>query len=59
MSTYQAELPVDYNAEFLRNEEWASTPEDILERHAKHGLHLIPGQKQALSDWMFTMAKSA
>jgi glycerol-3-phosphate dehydrogenase len=46
-------------AEFLQFEEWALTPEDILERRTKHGLHLTPGQKQAFSDWMFTRAKSA
>jgi glycerol-3-phosphate dehydrogenase len=46
-------------AEFLQREEWASTPEDILERRTKHGLHLTPDQKQAFTDWMFTMAKSA
>jgi glycerol-3-phosphate dehydrogenase len=46
-------------AEFLQIEEWASTPEDILERRTKHGLHLAPDQKRAFSDWMFTMAKSA
>lgn len=46
-------------AEFLQLEEWALTPEDILERRTKHGLHLTPGQKQAFSDWMFTRAKSA
>jgi D-erythritol 1-phosphate dehydrogenase len=46
-------------AEFLQIEEWALTPEDILERRTKHGLHLTTGQKQAFSDWMFTRAKSA
>jgi glycerol-3-phosphate dehydrogenase len=46
-------------AEFLQREEWASSPEDILERRTKHGLHLTPDQKQAFTDWMFTMAKSA
>jgi glycerol-3-phosphate dehydrogenase len=46
-------------AEFLQREEWASTPEDILERRTKHGLHLTPDQRRAFSDWMFTMAKSA
>lgn len=46
-------------AEFLQLEEWALTPEDVLERRTKHGLHLTPGQKQAFSDWMFTRAKSA
>ena len=46
-------------AEFLQREEWASTPEDILERRTKHGLQLTPEQKQAFTDWMFTMAKSA
>jgi len=46
-------------AEFLQREEWASTPEDILERRTKHGLHLTPDQKRAFTEWMFTMAKSA
>ena len=46
-------------AEFLQREEWAATPEDILERRTKHGLHLTSDQKQAFTDWMFTMAKSA
>jgi glycerol-3-phosphate dehydrogenase len=46
-------------AEFLQREEWASTPDDVLERRTKHGLHLTPDQKQAFSDWMFMMAKSA
>ena len=46
-------------AEFLQREEWASSAEDILERRTKHGLHLTPDQKQAFTDWMFMMAKSA
>ena len=46
-------------AEFLQIEEWASTPEDILERRTKHGLHLTPDQKRAFCDWMCIMAKSA
>jgi D-erythritol 1-phosphate dehydrogenase len=46
-------------AEFLQIEEWAATPEDILERRTKHGLHLTLDQKRVFSDWMFTMAKSA
>jgi glycerol-3-phosphate dehydrogenase len=46
-------------AEFLRREEWAATAEDILERRTKHGLHLTPDQKQAFTDWIFKMAKSA
>ncbi|MCK1715435.1 MULTISPECIES: glycerol-3-phosphate dehydrogenase [unclassified Bradyrhizobium] len=46
-------------AEFLQIEEWALTPEDILERRTKHGLHLTIGQKQAFSGWMFARVKSA
>src|SRR3569833_4625784 len=46
-------------AEFLQSEEWASTPEDVLERRTKHWLHLTAGQQHAFSDWLFTMAKSA
>ena len=46
-------------AEFLQVEEWASTADDILERRTKHGLRLAAEQKQAFTDWMFKMAKSA
>jgi glycerol-3-phosphate dehydrogenase len=46
-------------AEFLQDQEWASTADDILERRTKHGLRLAADQKQAFTDWMFKMAKSA
>ncbi|MGH6701926.1 MAG: glycerol-3-phosphate dehydrogenase C-terminal domain-containing protein, partial [Bradyrhizobium sp.] len=46
-------------AEFLQDQEWASTADDILERRTKHGLRLAAEQRQAFSDWMFKMAKSA
>jgi glycerol-3-phosphate dehydrogenase len=39
-------------AEFLRQEEWASTADDILERRTKHGLHLTAEQKQAFIGWI-------
>jgi glycerol-3-phosphate dehydrogenase len=38
-------------AEFLIAEEWAATPEDILERRTKHGLHLSAGEKAAFAAW--------
>jgi len=45
---YEAE--VDY----LRFQEWANTPEDILWRRTKQGLHLSAAQQQKLAVWMGT-----
>jgi glycerol-3-phosphate dehydrogenase len=39
-------------AEFLRAFEFATTPEDILERRTKHRLHLDAAQRAAFADWM-------
>ncbi len=33
---------------YLREAEWAQTAEDILERRTKHGLHLSPGETEAV-----------
>ena len=38
-------------ARFLKNEEWAQTAEDILERRTKHGLHLTATEKAMFSAW--------
>jgi glycerol-3-phosphate dehydrogenase len=47
-------------AEFLRQEEWASTADDILERRTKHGLHLTAEQKLAFIGWISnTMSEPA
>lgn len=39
-------------AEFLRETEWARTPEDVLERRTKHGLHMTPAERCAFAAWM-------
>jgi glycerol-3-phosphate dehydrogenase len=38
--------------DYLCRVEWARTPEDILERRTKHGLHLGDDQKRALHLWL-------
>ncbi|MDB5522390.1 MAG: eryB [Rhizobium sp.] len=38
-------------AYFLIAEEWAETPEDILERRTKHGLHLSEAERHAFAAW--------
>ena len=42
-----------YEAEvrYLVAREWALTPEDVLGRRTKHGLHLTPAEKSAFADW--------
>ena len=39
-------------ADFLRAEEWATTPDDILDRRTKHGLHLSTAERGAFAAWM-------
>jgi glycerol-3-phosphate dehydrogenase len=38
-------------AAFLFETEWAETPEDVLERRTKHGLHLSAQERAAFADW--------
>ena len=42
-----------YEAEvrYLVTKEWARTPDDILVRRTKHGLHLTDAQKAAFANW--------
>jgi glycerol-3-phosphate dehydrogenase len=40
---YQCEI------DYLRKTEWARTAEDLLDRRTKHGLHLTPEQRAAVS----------
>lgn len=42
-----------YEAEvrYLIAKEWARTPDDILRRRTKHGVHLSPGEAQAFREW--------
>ncbi|MHA1190275.1 MAG: glycerol-3-phosphate dehydrogenase [Alphaproteobacteria bacterium] len=45
---------------YLRRNEWAGTPEDILERRTKHGLHLSAAERDSFSNWFAAdYAKSA
>jgi glycerol-3-phosphate dehydrogenase len=43
-------------ARFLVETEWAVTPEDILDRRTKHGLHMNEAEKAAFAEW-FTGAE--
>jgi glycerol-3-phosphate dehydrogenase len=45
-------------AEFLIAEEWARTPEDILERRTKHGLHMSEAEVRAFRDWFENRPKA-
>jgi glycerol-3-phosphate dehydrogenase len=36
---------------YLVQEEWACTPEDVLWRRSKLGLHFTPAQRQAVDHW--------
>ena len=38
-------------AAYLFEHEWAATPEDVLERRTKHGLHMTAAEKRAFADW--------
>ncbi|MEQ1951860.1 glycerol-3-phosphate dehydrogenase [Mesorhizobium sp. CN2-181] len=44
---------------FLFETEWAQTPEDILERRTKHGLHLAPDERAAFAGWCAGRLKKA
>jgi D-erythritol 1-phosphate dehydrogenase len=37
---------------FLAEHEWAETPEDVLERRTKHGLHLDAAERAAFEAWL-------
>jgi D-erythritol 1-phosphate dehydrogenase len=47
-------LLYEREAQFLIDTEWARTPQDILERRTKHGLHLHPSAQARLEQWMAT-----
>jgi glycerol-3-phosphate dehydrogenase len=47
-------------ARYLCDHEWAVTPEDILKRRTKEGLHLTSAQTAAFEEWFQgTLRKSA
>jgi D-erythritol 1-phosphate dehydrogenase len=39
-------------ADYLTQTEWARSPEDILDRRTKHGLHMSAAERRAFEDWM-------
>jgi glycerol-3-phosphate dehydrogenase len=45
-------LLYEREALFLTEHEWAETPEDILERRTKHGLHLDASERAAFEAWL-------
>ena len=45
-------LLYEREADFLMRDEWARTPQDVLERRTKHHLHLTPAQRDGFADWM-------
>ncbi|MEX0385921.1 glycerol-3-phosphate dehydrogenase [Spiribacter onubensis] len=46
-------------ARYLTENEWARTPEDILWRRTKHGLHLDAAQREAFAAWFRDRARKA
>jgi D-erythritol 1-phosphate dehydrogenase len=46
-------------AEFLQEEEWASSADDILERRTKHALHLTRQEREAFENWLQSERRSA
>jgi glycerol-3-phosphate dehydrogenase len=38
--------------DYLRKAEWARTADDVLDRRTKHGLHITPGQRAAVVEYM-------
>src|SRR5690606_30870068 len=38
-------------ARYLASEEWAMTPEDVLDRRTKHGLHMTQAERTAFEAW--------
>ena len=43
---HQAEI------DYLRRAEWAETPEDVLDRRTKHGLHITPQERAEVARYM-------
>ena len=46
-------------ARFLRDQEWAETADDILDRRTKHGLHLTPAERDAFEVWLQSLPTNA
>ena len=52
LGRYFGGLLYEREARYLIEHEWARTPEDILERRTKHGLHLKIAEKLAFERWL-------
>ncbi len=46
-------------ARFLIETEWAQTPQDILERRTKHGLHMTQSEREAFASWCLRQSQAA
>jgi glycerol-3-phosphate dehydrogenase len=46
-------------AQFLIETEWAQTPQDILERRTKHGLHMTLAEREAFASWCLRQSQAA
>lgn len=46
-------------ARFLIDTEWAQTPQDILERRTKHGLHMTLVEREAFASWCLRQSQAA
>ncbi|WEZ82734.1 glycerol-3-phosphate dehydrogenase [Rhizobium sp. 32-5/1] len=45
--------------QFLMETEWARTPQDILERRTKHGLHMTSGERETFTAWFEQQSQAA
>ena len=43
----------------MREEEWATEAEDILERRTKHGLHLTEKERADFANWFQELTPQA
>ncbi len=46
-------------ARYLQQTEWAQSPEDILYRRTKHGLHMDPAERDTFEDWFNSQISSS
>ncbi len=54
-----SDLLYEREVSYLVKNEWATTPEDILQRRTKHGLHMSDAQVKRFTDWFENEFKCA
>ncbi|CAN7492936.1 glycerol-3-phosphate dehydrogenase [Rhizobium sp. LjRoot98] len=59
LGTSFGKLLREREARFLIETEWAQTPQDILERRTKHGLHMTPAEREAFAAWCLRQSQAA